>query len=192
MASRYSAQHPSRGAVTGLSYPSTPGFPRCRLRQVSPCSPRTSPCAQKPSCAVPVALLRYAPGVGMVTDFHRVTGHQAIACLTPFPCRPTSCRCGTGWIGSKEGVAPSSALRSRTSPSRGMRLQRLLDSRLAAWNLPGWRPDMPFRACVFAVWRPARWVLCVRGFTGQAAALASQPGFRRGNGLANTSVHAPV
>lgn len=61
-----------------------------------------------------------------------------------------------GRIGSKEGVTPSSAHRSRTSPIKGMQLQRLLDSRLATWNLPGWRPDMPFRACVFAVWRPAR------------------------------------
>jgi hypothetical protein len=27
---------------------------------------------------------------------------------------------------------------------------------LATGNLPGWRPGVPFRACVFAVWRPAR------------------------------------
>jgi len=48
-------------------------------------------------------------------------------------------------IGSKEGVSPSSAHRSRTSPIRGIRLQRLLDTWLATRYLPGWRPGMSFR-----------------------------------------------
>ena len=68
---------PSKGAVTGLSYPSTPGFPRCQLRQFSPCSPAVLPRPQKPSCAVPVALLRYAPGVGLdrLSPCSRSLGH---------------------------------------------------------------------------------------------------------------------
>ncbi len=62
---------PSKDAVTGLSYPSTPSFLGCQLRQVSPCSPAVLPRPQKPSCAVPVALFRYAPGVGLGPTFTR-------------------------------------------------------------------------------------------------------------------------
>ncbi len=57
------------GAVTGLSYASTPDFSRCQLRQVSPCSPRMSPYAQKPSCAVQVTPFRYVPRVGLAPTF---------------------------------------------------------------------------------------------------------------------------
>ncbi|MDE3023324.1 MAG: hypothetical protein KGI54_15995 [Pseudomonadota bacterium] len=39
-------------------------------------------------------------------------------------------------IGSKEGIAPSSAHRSRTSPIKGMRLQQVL-------GCPGWHPEYP-------------------------------------------------
>jgi hypothetical protein len=118
---------PSKGAVRGLSYPSTPDFSGCQLRQVSPCSPRTLPCAQKPSSAARVALFRYAPRVGLSSDFRWITGHRGIASPAPFPRRPTCC----GWIGSKDGVAPSSARRSAASPIRGTALQRLLATGLA-------------------------------------------------------------
>ena len=78
---------PSKGAVRGLSYPSTPDFSGCQLRQVSPCSPRTLPCAQKPSSAARVALFRYAPRVGLSSDFRWITGHRGIASPAPFPRR---------------------------------------------------------------------------------------------------------
>ncbi|WP_202424223.1 hypothetical protein [Duganella lactea] len=36
------------------------------------------------------------------------------------------------------------------------RLNQLLSSRLATWNLSNWRSDVSFRTYVFAVWRSAR------------------------------------
>ncbi len=147
MALRCSAQHPSRGAVTRLSYPEAPDFSRCRPRQVSPCGPRASLHAHQPTCAVRVVLLRYAPRVGLsyrLSLDNRSSGHFLPDAVSVSPNLIFE-------IGSRDGIAPSSALRSRTSPIRGMQLQRLLNSRLAAWNLRGWRPLMPFRTCVFAV-----------------------------------------
>jgi len=127
------------GAVTRLSYPEAPGFPRCRLRQVSPCSPHASLHAHQPSCAANVAPFQYAPSVGLSTHFHSQPGHQAISCRMPFHGRPTYLfpLPGDDWslpssqsrreIGSNGGISPPSAQRSRTSPIRGMRLQHLLD-----------------------------------------------------------------
>jgi hypothetical protein len=63
------------------------------------------------------------------------------------------------WIGSKKGITPSSARRSRTSPIRGMRLQRLLGTRLAISCLPDWRSGAAFRPVCFAAWRSARYGL---------------------------------
>ena len=125
------------GAVTRLSYPEAPGFPRCRPRQVSPCGPHASLHAHQPSCAANVAPFRYAPLAGLSTRFHSQPGHQAISCQMPFHGRPTSvllpvadwsflCSRSGRAIGSNGGIAPPSAQRSRTSPIRGMRLQRLL------------------------------------------------------------------
>lgn len=54
-------------------------------------------------------------------------------------------------IGSKQGVTPCSARRSRTSPIRGMRLQRLLGTPLAREYLLDWQSSVAFRPCVFAV-----------------------------------------
>jgi hypothetical protein len=82
-------QRTLEGAVTRLSYPEVPGFPRYQLRQVSPCSPHASLHAHQPSCAARVTLFRYVPRVGL-SDFHSQPGHQAISCLTPFHGRPTS------------------------------------------------------------------------------------------------------
>lgn len=59
------------GAVTRLSYPEAPGFPRCQLRQVSPCSPHASLHAHQPSCAANVAPFRYAPLAGLSPAFTR-------------------------------------------------------------------------------------------------------------------------
>lgn len=126
------------GAVTRLSYPEAPGFPRCQLRQVSPCSPHASLHAHQPSCAANVAPFRYAPSAGLSTRFHSQPGHTSISSRAPFHGRPTSLSCcpGSRWsrtgsergraIGSKGGVSPPSAQRSAASLIRGTALQRLL------------------------------------------------------------------
>jgi len=54
-------------------------------------------------------------------------------------------------IGSKGGVAPPSAQRSRTSPTRGMRLQRLLGTGFGNPVPVGLANRRAFRQCVFAV-----------------------------------------
>lgn len=90
------------------------------------------------------------------TGFHQVTGRQAISCPTPFPCRPTSRRRYAGVIGSKEGVTPSSAHRSRTSPIRGMRLQRLLGFRFGGLKPAGVAPRRALSGVYVCSWRPAR------------------------------------
>jgi hypothetical protein len=78
------------GAVTGLSYPSTPDFSRCQLRQVSPLqfsyvAIRSDAIQCGTGHALPIR-----PPSRSCTDFRMVTGQQAISCLPPFPCRPTS------------------------------------------------------------------------------------------------------
>jgi hypothetical protein len=78
------------GAVTRLSYPETPGFPRCRLRQVSPCSPHASLHAHQPTCVANVAPSQHAPSVGLSTHFHLQPGHTSISSREPFHGRPTS------------------------------------------------------------------------------------------------------
>lgn len=67
------------GAISGLSYPATPGFPRCQLRQVSPCSPHASRHAQQPSTPAMVTPFRYVPMVGL-SDFHLC---QVVGALPP-------------------------------------------------------------------------------------------------------------
>jgi hypothetical protein len=146
---------PSKGAVTGLSYPSTPGFPGCRLVQVSPPSPAVLPRPQKPSCAVRVTLFRSVPRVGHVrlSPGNRSLGHCLPNAVSVSPnmllpkgwpvCASHSGQLGRE-IGSKGGVAPPSAQRSRTSLIRGMRLQRLLGTRLATSYLLDWRSSVPF------------------------------------------------
>ena len=116
-------QRTLEGAVTRLSYPETPGFPGCQLRQVSPCSPHASLHAHQPSCAARVTLFRNVPRVGL-SDFHSQPGHQAISCLAPFHGRPTCVVLlpGADWslpgsqsgrvIGSNGGISPASILRS--------------------------------------------------------------------------------
>lgn len=119
-------------AVTGLSYASTPGFPRYSVSRFPP-RPALSPVPQKPSCAAGVTLFRYVPPVGLTFTHNQVTG--------PFPAqrrftvaqllRP-ACLPGhqmTDWV-EEESALPSAPC-SRTSPTRGMRLQRLLVTELA-------------------------------------------------------------
>lgn len=146
---------PSRGAVTRLSYPETPGFPRCRLRQVSPCSPRTSPYAHQPSCAADVAPFRYAPSAGLdpLSRSTRSHGH-CLPCAVSWS--PNLFRRRAGAIGSKGGIAPPSARRNAASPIKGTALQRLLDRGLAILRLPDWRSGVAFRPVCCAAWRAAR------------------------------------
>lgn len=63
------------GAVTGLSYALTLGFPRCRRIQISPQRPAVFPRPQKPSCAARVTPFRQVPRAGLSPAFayHQVT-----------------------------------------------------------------------------------------------------------------------
>lgn len=132
---------PSRGAVTGLSYPLTPCFQRCRLRQVSPCSPRTSPCAQKPSRAAVVTLFRHVPTASL--------NSLSLCSRSPGHCLPSAVSASPNLIdqivrsiGSKGRVSLPSALRNAASLITGTALQRLLvKSNWRSTSLSGWRPD---------------------------------------------------
>ena len=142
---------PSKGAVTGLSYPSTPDFSGCQLRQVSPCSPRTLPCAQKPSCAARVALFRYAPRVGLnrLSLDNRSPGHCLPGAVSASP--------NIRWIrlGRRMELhhpAPVVAQRARLKALRFSVCSRQ-DWRLL--SLPEWRFRRAFRR-VFCWGRPAR------------------------------------
>lgn len=148
---------PSQGAVTGLSYASTPGFPRCQRFQVSPPRPALSPVPQKPSCAASVTLFRYVPPVGLVrlSRITRSLGHFLPSAVSRSPnFARHACR-AIRLIGSKRRVALPSALRSRTSPIRGMRLQRLLVTELAcSCHCRSGAPAGLSAVCV-AAWRSA-------------------------------------
>lgn len=97
-------------------------------------------------------------GTSPGSAFHRlslVSGRWGITSPTPFPRRPTPPPQG---IGSKRGVTPPSALRSRTSPIRGMRLQRLLTPDLAVWSFRDGSPGVPFGVC------SRQLAFCLKGF----------------------------
>lgn len=174
MAPRCSAKAPSKGAVTGLSYSSTQGFPRCQRFRVSPPRPVLSPVPQKPSCAAGVTLFRYVPPVGLIRLSHitRSLGHFLPSAVSRSPNFARNVCRAIRLIGSKERVALPSALRSRTSPIRGMRLQRLLVTELAfSCHCRGGAPAC-LSAVRVAVWRSARVLLRARAHR-QAAAHAS-------------------
>ena len=88
------------GAVTGLSYPKTQGFPRCRAVQVSPHAPMPSlaPLSRLASHFEPISSACLCgkcgalPGhpIGGTTRFHTRPGHTGIASCAPFHGRPTS------------------------------------------------------------------------------------------------------
>ena len=150
------------GAVTRLSYPETPSFPRCQAVQVSPPAPvpslaplpwlarqfepTSSAIVCGKCCALPV---RPIGGNSPAFTFDQVTGalpprrrFMVAQHTVPEFVEPQ-------WIGSRKGNAPFGAQRGRASPTRGTRLQRLLDSRLAVWNLPDWRSGMAFQPMCF-------------------------------------------
>ena len=140
-----------------MSYPSTPGFPRCQRFQVSPPRPALSPVPQKPSCAAGVTLFRYVPPVGLVRLSHitRSLGHFLPSAVSRSPNFARNVCRAIRLIGSKERVALPSALRSRTSPIRGMRLQRLLVTELAcSCHCRSGAPAGLSAVCV-AAWRSA-------------------------------------
>lgn len=83
------------------------------------------------------------------TRFHARPGHADISFRAPFHGRPTSLpslfRCTLNGLGRSRGVSPPGAQRGRTSPIRGMRLQRLLSMGLAIPCLPDWRSGVALR-----------------------------------------------
>lgn len=104
-------------------------------------------------------------GISRGPDFHRVSllpGIHAISCVNPFRGRPIL-EFASRRIESKGGVSPPSALRSRTSPIRGMRLRRTHRCwRHRLWTIRserlrglGWRPQTPRVARVMGLGRPA-------------------------------------
>lgn len=153
----YVAPHSTlnRGAVTGLSYPSTLSFPRCQLRQVSPCSPRMSPYAQKPSCAALVALLRYAPRVGLhpLSLDNRSLGHFLPSAVSASP----NALCHV--VGDRLGRKKESHLLAPIAAAPAL----LEACGCSVCSIPGWRPGIYrdgssvclFRRCVFCSWRSA-------------------------------------
>jgi len=135
---------PSHGAtITCLSCTSTPDFSRCQSVQISPRDPVAFPQPQKPACQARVTLFRYVPRVGLFQFTH----FQAYQVTPAFPpaCRFPVAQSFDLAIESKDGVSPSSARRSRTSPTTGMRLRR---------SAVGWQPT----ACRQWGWRaPSLW-----------------------------------
>ena len=165
-----SAPHsPLEGSCYRVKLSIDPGFPQVPVDPGFPSQPcRVTTASEALLCGTRYAL-SVRPTSRPCTDFHKVTGHRGITSPTPFPCRPTYCL----WIGSKEGIAPSSALRNAASPIKGTALQRLLDRRLAISRLPVWRTGVTFRSVCFCSWRPARYALSQAVF---AACVECAPG----------------
>jgi len=81
--------------------PTAPGFPL----QPSYIAIRSSAYV----CGTGYALAAHPPNRPF-TDFHQITGHQAIACLEPFPCRPTSPWHYAGGLGRRRELHPSAPI----------------------------------------------------------------------------------
>lgn len=60
-----------------------------------------------------------------------MAGRHTISCVAPFPCRPIP---KLQMIGSKMGITPTSALRSRASPITGTRLRQLPTRLASSWS----------------------------------------------------------
>lgn len=123
-------------AITRLSYPSTPDFSGCQIFQVSPRTPAPFLTPQKPTCRARSAVSRLLPRAGLIPAF-TATRYAPVtrAPVSLSPNLPCSRR-----IESKGGVAPPSARFSRTSPIRGMRLNRAGDPwRGLPWSIRSWR-----------------------------------------------------
>lgn len=140
-----SVSHPaasSREAVTRLSYPAiSTGCPvEYQVLQVSPPTPDASRRPQQPTCQAGVRPLRAAPQ----RDFHPfVTARVGTVTRAPVSVSPNPRR--SSWrIGSKAGISPASARRSRTSSTTSMRLQRLPFPAWQAGNPDDWRSSVDF------------------------------------------------
>lgn len=116
-----------RGGSYRFELSATLSFPRCRRFQVSPPRPALSPAPQQPSCAANVTLSRYVPLFGLVqiSSLTRSPGHFLPGAVSRSPNIPRVMR-PREQIGSKGRIALPSTRRNRTSPIRGMRLQRQL------------------------------------------------------------------
>jgi hypothetical protein len=146
-----------------LSYPEAPSFPRCQLRQISPCSPHASLHAHQPTCVAWVTLFRYVPQVGL-SDFHLQPGHTSISSRAPFHGRPTSLlSCCPGSIGHEFAINRVVRL-GRTGEfhprAPSVAAPALLEAcGFSVCLLENWQfsscwsggPTRPFGQCVFAV-----------------------------------------
>ena len=104
--------------------PTAPGFPL-----------RPSYIAVRSSayvCGTGYALAAHPPNRPF-TDFHQITGHQAIACLEPFPCRPTSPWQYAGGLGRRRELHPSAPIAAAPALLEACGYSVCLAS--------GWRPD---------------------------------------------------
>lgn len=116
---------PSSGAITGLSYTAIcPGCPgQYQVIQLSPHTPDASRHPQQPTSGDLVIPSRAPPSV----DFHHFDNTRVDRVATvPVSTSPNLARVVR--IGSNEGISPSSARRSRTSPITGIRLRQRLSS----------------------------------------------------------------
>lgn len=114
-------------AVTRLSYPAAPGFPRCRVVQVSPQTPVLFPVPQQPTCLASVTLSRQVPEVGLSPTF---APQQEARSLPTWPRFNVAQSLGTtpgmstpDWV--EDSIAAISARRSRASSITSTRLQQL-------------------------------------------------------------------
>ena len=140
----------NEGAVTGLSYPSTPGFPRCQRFQVSPPRPAAVASASEAIlCGRRYALsIRPAGRPCPTFTITRSPSHFLLGAVSRSPNFARNVCRAIRLIGSKRRVSLPSALRSRTSPIRGMRLQRLLVTELACSCHCRAGTPAAFRPCV--------------------------------------------
>jgi hypothetical protein len=80
-----SRMRPRWGYNYMLELSSTPGFPRCRPRQLSPCGPAVFLRPQKPTCRARVALFRYAPRAGLAPAFRHTRSYSHYPAARRFP-----------------------------------------------------------------------------------------------------------
>ncbi len=124
-----------------------PGFP------LQPC--RVATASEAILCGMRYAL-SIRPTGRAFTDFRTQPGHRDISFPAPFHGRPTSAGKSPAGLGRRRELHPPAPIAAAPAPLRARGYSVCLVPGWRPWNLSGWRPDVPFRACVFAVWRSAR------------------------------------
>ena len=107
------------------------------------------PRPQKPSCAVRVALFRYAPRVGLIrlSPSHRTLGHCLPNAVSVSPNMRPRRSMPSGGLGRRRGLHPPAPVVAQRA-----RLEAL---RFSVCSIPGWRPGLCWigdPACLSAVW----------------------------------------